>query len=1059
LIGRQRELGVLREAVARASAGEPAFLLVVGEPGIGKSTMLAALSDLARGSGMPVGFGRGQPDGTVPLSPWRSALAAVAACGRPPCRFGVADEPVVDAETRLDGGLTERFAYFEEIAGDVAACAAGGPVAIVLDDVHWADVSALRLLRHLLDHPELPGLLLAAALRTTEPLAGDAWDVVSGLLAHPRMDVVELRGFDPSEIAAFAQQATSRRLTDAHVGVLTQRSGGNPFMLAELLRWAPPDGTAADLEASLPLAVRESVRRRLVVEDAVTQQLVKTAAIAGSVASLELLAKVTAIDRLELGSALDAAARAGLLDVDDVGSVGFVHDLVRESVLMLLPTWDRLELHHAVGLALRGGARSWSWTAVVGHLLAAGPLGDNGTLADAARHAAAECTGAGAFDEAAEHLALVLNVTDPDGDTAERGRVLLERGRVLWAAERAEESCATLTQAAELARRTSDGELLARVALSWRGGELRAIFGRPDRQFVALLREALAALPPDDDPLRCLLLARWVRCGHSDITDVDLHAAIDEAEAMARRLGDPEAITAVLGTRFYLLWRPELARDRLATAEEILAAAVVSEDPGLIADARYFRTCALLDLGWLRDAWSELEQFEQAAVASGQPMLRLRALWFRVTRHLVQGDRAAADDDAEHAWGLATRMGRPDAGVERLGQMLPVLAAEDRVDEVLRHVSPGLLGSSLHKAVVAWTNGLGGRPVEAQAALAAVVAAGLDRSRTDMMWLCGRCGLLAAAAVAGDRETAQVLYDELVPFAPRWAVINPGIMVLGAVDHFLGVGAAFLGRLDAAVDHLRRAARAHEDEEAAALALLSLHELAAVLARMDDPRHAGELEAVGDRIARIARRNTVPFKPLLPVIWAAADAPPVRCQVHRLLHEGDTWLVEFDGSRARLRDQRGLHHLQTLLQRPGVEIPALVLAGGGQSLAGAGEAVVLDPRAMREYRQRITDLHDDIDEATTNHDIERAARAQAELDTLVEHLSAATGVGGRSRRFDGSDERARVSVTKAIRSAINHLGQQMPDLGRHLAATVHTGTRCTYRPDPRAAPHWTTEQM
>ena len=114
---------------------------------------------------------------------------------------------------------------------------------------------------------------------------------------------------------------------------------------------------------------------------------------------------------------------------------------------------------------------------------------------------------------------------------------------------------------------------------------------------------------------------------------------------------------------------------------------------------------------------------------------------------------------------------------------------------------------------------------------------------------------------------------------------------------------------------------------------------------------------------------------------------------------------------------------------------------------------------MREYRQRITDLHDDIDEATAHNDIERAARAEAELDAVVELLAAATGVGGRARQFSGPDERARVSVTKAIRSAIGHLAEQLPDLGRHLTAAVHTGGRCVYQPDPRTEQRWTTEQL
>jgi hypothetical protein len=194
-------------------------------------------------------------------------------------------------------------------------------------------------------------------------------------------------------------------------------------------------------------------------------------------------------------------------------------------------------------------------------------------------------------------------------------------------------------------------------------------------------------------------------------------------------------------------------------------------------------------------------------------------------------------------------------------------------------------------------------------------------------------------------------------------------------------------------------------------------------------------------------------------LWSGTDAAPVTRHTQRLAFEGDTWLVEFGGSRVRLRDKRGLHHLRTLLEHPGVEVPALTLAADGRALAGTGESALLDERAVREYRRRITDLQDDLAEATANNDFERASRIEAELDALVTQLAAATGLAGRSRLFAGADERARVSVTKAIRSAIKHLNAELPELGRHLTVTVHTGSRCVYQPDPRLSERWQTERL
>ena len=191
-------------------------------------------------------------------------------------------------------------------------------------------------------------------------------------------------------------------------------------------------------------------------------------------------------------------------------------------------------------------------------------------------------------------------MTKAAGDTVERGRWLLRRGLVLWAAERAEQSKAVLGEAAAMAKRNGDGELLARVALSWRGGELRPIFRRTDHEFVTLLHDALSTCPSGDSRLRCLLLSRLARCAHWDLDDGDGISACDESVAIARRLGDSEAIVEALGTRYYYSWRPELLRERLAVADEILAVAQASGDGGLDAQASYLRLVALLELGWLR---------------------------------------------------------------------------------------------------------------------------------------------------------------------------------------------------------------------------------------------------------------------------------------------------------------------------------------------------------------------------------------------------------------------------------------------------------------------------
>jgi predicted ATPase/class 3 adenylate cyclase len=163
------------------------------------------------------------------------------------------------------------------------------------------------------------------------------------------------------------------------------------------------------------------------------------------------------------------------------------------------------------------------------------------------------------------------------------------------------------------------------------------------------------------------------------------------------------------------------------------------------------------------------------------------------------------------------------------------------------------------------------------------------------------------------------------------------------------------------------------------------------------------------------------------------------------------WLVRYGGVTFELPDMKGLHHLARLLAQPGREVHVLDLAGGPAEDAGP----VLDERAKREYRQRVRELQDEIEEAESWNDSERVARGQLELDSLTRQLAAAVGLGGRNRPSGSSAERARVSVRKAIAKAIAHIAEHDADLALLLSTTVKTGSYCSYVPDPRLPVDWT----
>ena len=182
--------------------------------------------------------------------------------------------------------------------------------------------------------------------------------------------------------------------------------------------------------------------------------------------------------------------------------------------------------------------------------------------------------------------------------------------------------------------------------------------------------------------------------------------------------------------------------------------------------------------------------------------------------------------------------------------------------------------------------------------------------------------------------------------------------------------------------------------------------------------------------------------------------------------EGEYWTVAFGGKVVRMRDAKGLGYLARLLRHPHREFHVLDLLVGdaprandtaredGLVAAMPHAGAMLDEPAKHAYRDRIAELEAEIDEARRWNDPERTARAEGELDALTRELARAVGLGGRDRRAASDSERARVSVTKALRGAVRRLEDQHPELGRHLTLAVHTGTFCAYDPDPRAPVSW-----
>ncbi len=187
------------------------------------------------------------------------------------------------------------------------------------------------------------------------------------------------------------------------------------------------------------------------------------------------------------------------------------------------------------------------------------------------------------------------------------------------------------------------------------------------------------------------------------------------------------------------------------------------------------------------------------------------------------------------------------------------------------------------------------------------------------------------------------------------------------------------------------------------------------------------------------------------------------------LRQNDYWTIRYHGHAALLKSTRGLHYLAVLLRDPGrefhvrellartmdVSTPAAAVDANGCVTDGLyGGVPVLDAQAKAEYKCRVNDLRQDLNQAERFNDPQRKTEFQNELQLIADHLACAVGLGGRDRRTSSDAERARSAVSKCIKQAVRKIGEAIPSLGYHLAARIRTGYFCSYHPHPDRPVAW-----
>jgi len=1008
LLGRGHELAVLEGGLDDLSAGRGALYLIVGEPGIGKTRLADEAARAAAARSVPVRWGRAwEVGGAPPFWPFIQVLR------------GLGEELPASRD---------RFELFDRVVQTIHRAA---PLVLVLDDLHAADRSSLELLhflaRDLRDHH----VLVLGTYREAE--ARLATEVGRALTRIAReATVLPLRRLDRGEVADFVAEVTGAAAPADRIDALLRRTEGNPLFLGELLRLRQDTGRVPD-------GIHEVVRARLALLPEAARAALEVAAVVGREFAPGDVAALTGTRATE---AIAAAADAGLVESIEGGRWRFTHVLLREGLHDDLPAARRRALHHAAG-RLAGLPRS----DVAHHLLAAIPDVPIAEAVDAAAAAADDAMAALAFEDACALRARTVALLDGvDGESHRRFDALLGLGIArIHAAELAmgKDAC---HRAAALARDLGDGERFARAVLAM---TFEFTPGLRDQPTVDLLEEALAGLPPGDGALRARCMGQLAAERQPEPDPEEAFALARDAVAMARRVDDPGALRATLGTAAMAMLISGHPRERRQLNAEILALA--TGDRMAAMRAHLFLASALAQLGELDDSDAEFRAYDAAWPEFRHP----RFGWVTLAMAAVRALRDGRLDDAARLTRDTDASSEPDEsrGASTVALPIAVARAVDRGDADVTAIEasvrarlgpPASLVGCFAELLIAHLHGRD--RIRATAQLATVRAHPRFATLADPTWL-----VFAAEAChqAGDVALAARIYDGLAPRAAWFCTLGPlGPFLEPPYARQLGLLALTLGRVDAAVAHLDDAlVRTERAGLRAQLARLRV-ELAGALVARGGPGDRARADTLRDQARALAAE--LDQRALLASLGdgrAAVAAIPS----FALVREGDAWAVSSGNRTVRLRDSRGLQVLAQLIGSPGVELHVLQLVSpdddGGRDRGDAGE--LIDAAAIQRYRARLLELREDLEEAEAFADAGRAARARSEIDALTEELARGVGLGGRARRAGNPAERARTAVQKRLRGAIDRIADALPELAHHLEQTIRTGVFCGYLPEGR----------
>ena len=830
-VGRVPELAELMAGLDDAFAGRGRLVLVVGEPGIGKSRLAEEVMRHARARGARVLVGRCWEAGGAPAYwPWVQALraavrdtdsaallahlgagAAQLAQMVPELRQRFPDLPEPPA---LESEVA-RFRLFDATAEFLGNISQAPPTVLVLDDLHAADAPSLLLLRFLARELRSTHILLLAAYRDVDPIPGrPLTETLAEVAREPVTRRVSLGGLSEHEVAQYVKLTASQIASTPLVAAVHQETEGNPLFVGEIVRLLAVEGVGSESTAEARLAIPQSIRdviaRRLTHLSHECNRLLVLAAVIGREFALDALARLAGVSEAGLLDVLDEAMAARVLaDVPGAADrLRFAHVLIRDTLYEGLGAARRARLHRQVVAALEalyGDEPGQHLAELAHHSIASSDVDKALRYAQRAGDRALALL---AYEEAARLYQTALDALDLADVRDERTRceLLLSAGEAQMRAGNTQAGKRAFLDAAGIGRRLGLPRELARAAAGYAREDMYLRAAGDDR-LVPLLQEGLAALADEDVALRVRLLARLASALRDEPSRDRRDRLSQEAVGLARATESPSALAYALDGRVPVIIAPDTVAECLALATELREVAARIGDTLRVAHGHLHECITRVMVG---DA-GELDASVHAMSRLTDELKLPSDLWAaraaRAVLALAAGRFTEAEELIEQALALGERV-KPEMAIpaHRLQRytLCDFRGGVEKLEPAIRQLVADWPARPAFRCALAHLHARLGRRSEAQRALDDLTRDDCSALPFDQEWLYGMSLLAETAALLSDTDSAAVLYRLLVPWAAFNAADWPEA-IRGSASRYLGILAATRRRWDEAGMHFEEA--------------------------------------------------------------------------------------------------------------------------------------------------------------------------------------------------------------------------------------------------------------